>query len=195
MDTGISSIFRNGFSRESILALARSVGFVKRLRDIHPADLIEALVVTSTAEEQRSIASVRRELGRISGSPVEESSFYDRFTPRLVELARRLWICAMVALPSRALAALQPLLAAMGIKDLWGRRWFASSASVLGGGELAVDGPRAWRLQDHGAVQRALPADRAGHSDPGSCCWSTGATSTPSSSPTSPGAMACSSLA
>lgn len=74
------------FERDDILKLARLFGATKRLREIHPADVVHALVSSSLGDEERTISTARRRYARISGFPPEESAFYGRFNPGMVRL-------------------------------------------------------------------------------------------------------------
>jgi putative transposase len=95
MDTTIENTLRQIFSRDEVLNWARTTGAVERLRDVHPADLAAALVSCVLGDEERSIATARRQFNRISGLMPEESSFYDRFNSGLAALMKFLWLRAL----------------------------------------------------------------------------------------------------
>src|SRR5438876_62255 len=90
LSSTLHTMFSKLFARDALLALARKCGAVERLREIHPADVCCALLAAAFGDEKRSIATARREYGRLSGTSVEESSFYERFTPGLNALMRTL---------------------------------------------------------------------------------------------------------
>jgi len=60
MDNTLQAMFTNTFDRDAVLGRAKQVGVVKRLRDIHPADLGLSLVKCAMGDETRLIATARR---------------------------------------------------------------------------------------------------------------------------------------
>jgi IS4 transposase len=117
MDTTIEHTLRQLFSRDEIERWARITGAVVRLRDVHPADLAAALVACVLGDEERSVATARRQFDRISGFMPEESSFYDRFTPGLAALMKLLWLRALAHCKRKQRRRLARLLG-VGIDDL-----------------------------------------------------------------------------
>lgn len=74
---------------EWIREKARETGAVKRERKVDIALFIWTLVLGFSASNGfRSIASIRRAYEQASGTEIEESSFYDRFTTGLVSLTQ-----------------------------------------------------------------------------------------------------------
>ncbi len=72
---------------EWIKEKARETGAMKRERKVDIALFIWTLVLSfSTSGGFRTIASIRRAYEQASGTEIEESSFYDRFTAGLVSL-------------------------------------------------------------------------------------------------------------
>jgi putative transposase len=90
MDSKIAELFKDVFSRNEILKTAREVKAVQRLRGIHPQDFCLALVSCAMGDEERSIATARREFAEIADYTPEESSFYDRFTAPMATAMQRL---------------------------------------------------------------------------------------------------------
>ena len=117
MDTTITHMLKQLFSRDDVLGWARMVGAVVRLRDIHPADLACALVASALGDEERSIATARRQFDRLTGFMPEESSFYDRFKPGLAAMMKLLWLRALSHCKRKQRRRLARLLG-VGIKDL-----------------------------------------------------------------------------
>ncbi len=90
MLTTVAEVFQSTFDANEVLRQARSLGAVTRLRDIHPMHFVASLAACAMGDEERSIASARREYGAISGCPPEESSFYARFTAPMASLVESL---------------------------------------------------------------------------------------------------------
>ncbi len=97
MHTTMHQMFTTTFDNGDVLQLARKVGALQRLRDIHPADLCLAITHCAMGDETRSIATARRAFFSITGYMPEESSFYDRFTGRLVALMKFMFERALSA--------------------------------------------------------------------------------------------------
>jgi len=70
--------------------MARKSGAFVRVRRITPYAFAWSLILGFGAGPSRGIAGIRRVFKRVSGQDVEESSFYDRFTPELVVMLRGL---------------------------------------------------------------------------------------------------------
>ena len=62
---------------------------IKRNRKVNPIALFWTLVLGIGYGEHRSIASLRRAYEEATGTTLASSSFYDRFTPKLVEFLKR----------------------------------------------------------------------------------------------------------
>ena len=75
----IREALRKLFPTVFLIALARSSGAVKRLRQVDPAALFWAVVLGFGVGKERTIASLRRGYEKSTGQRIEESSFYDRF--------------------------------------------------------------------------------------------------------------------
>jgi len=75
----IREALRKLFPTAVLIALARSSGAVKRLRQVDPAALFWAVVLGFGVGKERTIASLRRGYEKSTGQRIEESSFYDRF--------------------------------------------------------------------------------------------------------------------
>lgn len=114
----IVALFNSLFHAHGVLALAREVGAVIRLKKIHPLHLCTALTSCALGDEKRSIATARREYAELSGFMPEESSFYDRFTDGLVALIRRLFQQALDCCTEEHRAALARVLGSAGILDM-----------------------------------------------------------------------------
>lgn len=70
--------------------LARETGAVKRRRLVRIHDLVWVLVLGFAIGRKRTLAGLRRSYESQTGQTIEESSFYDRFTPGLVRLLKAL---------------------------------------------------------------------------------------------------------
>jgi IS4 transposase len=75
----IREALRKLFPTAFLIALARSSGAVKRLRQVDPAALFWTVVLGFGAGKERTIAGLRRAYEKTTGQRIEESSFYDRF--------------------------------------------------------------------------------------------------------------------
>jgi hypothetical protein len=60
MLTTLRQMFTNTFNKSDVLRWARDVGALRRLREIHPADLCLAITHCAMGDETRSIATARR---------------------------------------------------------------------------------------------------------------------------------------
>jgi len=92
MDTTLRSLFTRLFDRERVLARARKLGAVERVRALHPFDVVLALVACASGDEHRSVATARRMYHRLTGFMPEESSFYERLRPGLDEVTWEMFI-------------------------------------------------------------------------------------------------------
>lgn len=68
---------------------ARETGWVQRARKVDPTEFFWTVVLGFGCGKERSIAGLRRQFEQQSGETLVPSSFYDRFTPALVEFLRR----------------------------------------------------------------------------------------------------------
>jgi len=68
---------------------ARETGMVQRQRKVSPISLFWTLVLSFGIGKEHSIASLRRAYTEATGVALCASSFYDRFTPRLVVFLQR----------------------------------------------------------------------------------------------------------
>jgi hypothetical protein len=69
--------------------LAYACGMVRRRRKVDPVALFWTLVLGFGAGQERTLAGLRRSYVRATGTRLEESSFYDRFTPGLVQMLKQ----------------------------------------------------------------------------------------------------------
>jgi hypothetical protein len=86
----LASVFITFFDREAVLELARQTEAVERIREVHPADFVRAMIECASGDEKRTIASCRRRYGRISHFEPEESSFYAHFNKGMVRVFEQL---------------------------------------------------------------------------------------------------------
>jgi hypothetical protein len=86
MCTTLAALFAVLFDRKALLARARQLKALVRLKLLHPADVLLALVQSSIGDERPSIATARRQFEVITGYMPEESSFYERLNPGLADL-------------------------------------------------------------------------------------------------------------
>jgi IS4 transposase len=73
------------FSHEWLQKIANETGLIKRERIIDPTIMFWTLVLGFGVRLQRSLASLKRLYENRSGRSICDSSWYDRFTPELVE--------------------------------------------------------------------------------------------------------------
>ena len=95
----MTTLFATLFDRDMLLRRARELGAVKRVKVQHPADVLLALVQSSVGDEHPSIATARRQFQAITGYMPEESSFYERLTPGMGDLAWDLFLRALARAP------------------------------------------------------------------------------------------------
>jgi len=117
-DSRLSSLFKATFDRKALLQHARETGAVQRLRDIHPADLVQALVCSASGDEYRSIATARRVYGQLTRQAPEESSFYERFNAGFARLMDDLVRTGLQACNRKARRAVQSMLRGTGLIDV-----------------------------------------------------------------------------
>lgn len=82
----VESLFVKLFDRDRSLQRARELGAVKRVRALHPLDVMLSVVRCAVGDEHRSVATARRQYQELTGFMPEESSFYDRLTPGMASL-------------------------------------------------------------------------------------------------------------
>jgi len=92
MNATVQSLFVKFFDRDRVLQRARELRAVKRVRALHPLDMLLALVRCAVGDEHRSVATARRQYQDLTGFMPEESSFYDRLTPGLAELGWEMFL-------------------------------------------------------------------------------------------------------
>ena len=83
----LTELFSTLFDRDDLLARARALHAVERVKKLHPADMLLAVVQSKFSDEHPSIATARRQLQVQTGYAPEESSFYERFTFGMGDLA------------------------------------------------------------------------------------------------------------
>lgn len=84
----ILSSLRSLFPDKWLDEAARSSGWLRRLRKVPAPAMFWTLVLGFGHGGKRTIAGLRRTLEQELGATLEESSFYDRFTPGLVQFMR-----------------------------------------------------------------------------------------------------------
>jgi len=70
--------------------LARETGAVQRQRRVRIYELVWVLVLGFAIGRKRTLAALRRRYERTTGQTIEESSFYQRFSPGLARLLKKL---------------------------------------------------------------------------------------------------------
>jgi len=78
------------FSPQFIRHHAAAVGAVRRRRKVDVVALVYTLILAFDRGAKRSLASLRRAYAAATGTTLAPSAFYDRFTPSLTKLMRRL---------------------------------------------------------------------------------------------------------
>jgi putative transposase len=86
MLTTLTVLFTTLFDHDTLLRRARELRAIERLKLLHPADVLLALVRSAASEEHPSIATARRQFELLTDYMPEESSFYERLTPGLGDL-------------------------------------------------------------------------------------------------------------
>lgn len=82
----IRDLLQSLFSNHYLRALARESGAVKRQRKVSMVPFFWVLVLGFASSRDRSIAALRRAYEKRTRSKIEESSFFNRFTPGLVKM-------------------------------------------------------------------------------------------------------------
>lgn len=118
MLTTLRQMFTNTFNKNDVLQLAKEVGAVQRVRDIHPADLCLAVTHCAMGDETRSIATARRAFFTNTGYMPQESSFYNRFTAGSVALMKRLFERALASTTRERRTMLAAVLQGSGLVDI-----------------------------------------------------------------------------
>jgi putative transposase len=77
---------------------ARELGVVRRRRKVDVVALVSALVLGFDGVQRRTIAGFRRAYELATGTTLAPSAFYDRLTPELAELLRKLTFRALAQL-------------------------------------------------------------------------------------------------
>src|SRR5271157_1014087 len=77
------------FPAEFLIALAKATAAVKRVRKVSPVELFWTVVLGFGVGRERSIAGLRRAYEKTTGQTIEESSFYDRFTPGFAKMLKQ----------------------------------------------------------------------------------------------------------
>ena len=85
IEKALCHLFPSGWLNDQ----AEKTGVIKRNRKVNPIALFWTLVLGIGYGEHRSIASLRRAYEEATGTTLASSSFYDRFTPKLVEFLKR----------------------------------------------------------------------------------------------------------
>jgi putative transposase len=73
-----------------VTGLARETGAVQRQRRVRIYELVWVLVLGFAIGRKRTLAALRRSYERETGQTIEESSFYQRFSPGLARLFKKL---------------------------------------------------------------------------------------------------------
>lgn len=89
------------FSPQFVRHHATAVGAVRRRRKIDIVALVYTLILAFDRGSRRSLASLRRAYAVATGTTLAPSAFYDRFTPSLTKLMRRLTERALAKLAQR----------------------------------------------------------------------------------------------
>jgi putative transposase len=88
-DIPVRQALRKLFPSSWLIREARATGAVQRQRRIDPVAFFWTLILGASMGPARSLAGLRRSYERTTGQTIEESSFYDRFNPRLVAFLKR----------------------------------------------------------------------------------------------------------
>jgi hypothetical protein len=86
MLTTLTTLFTILFDRDVLLRRARALDAIQRVKLLHPADMLLALIRSAVGDEHPSIATARRQYESVTDCMPEESSFYERLTPGLGDL-------------------------------------------------------------------------------------------------------------
>ncbi len=168
----LTRMFEQTFNRDETLARGRKLGAVQRLREIHPADVVEALVECALGDEQRSIATARRRYDRVAGYMPEESAFYKRFNSGFAALMKELYSIALEQCSEVKQEVLANVLNEAGVLDLlaidasqvalpsWAAKAFPSTNDARGGVKLTAAFSVLKRTMDRVIVTDARQHDR-----------------------------------
>lgn len=77
------------FPAEFLIALAKATAAVQRVRKVKPVDLFWTVVLGFGVGRERTIAGLRRSYEKTTGQTIEESSFYDGFTPGFAKMVKQ----------------------------------------------------------------------------------------------------------
>jgi hypothetical protein len=88
----IRRTLRKLLPQQAVSEAAKASGAFRRQRKIDPYALVWTLILGFSAGKVRTLASLRRVYQRVTGTTLEESSFYDRFTPALVKMLKVLLV-------------------------------------------------------------------------------------------------------
>ena len=114
----LGEMFSKIFNRKELEKMARDMGFLKRLRDIHPLEFVLSVVACAIGDETRSIACARRLFYGVSGHMPEESSYYDRFNREAAEFMKHLFLKAQERCTAKERQDLVEALGGSGILDI-----------------------------------------------------------------------------
>lgn len=146
----LASVFATLFDRKTVLDMARRSEATERLREVHPADFVRAMIECASGDEKRTIASCRRRYGRISRFEPEESTFYGHFNKGMVRLIEQLLRKAMTRAPDSSRPLLSRLLDRAGLADMlaldasrfslpsWAKELYPSTDDSHGGVKLTT---------------------------------------------------------
>jgi len=95
---------------------ARETGLVKRERKVDPVVMFWVLTLSFGVRLQRTLASLKRSYEKAAETTLSDSSWYERFTPELVEFLRRCVVRGIENLAEQPGRKLQPKLSQF--KDL-----------------------------------------------------------------------------
>lgn len=109
--TGIEQTLTTLFPSHWIRQQAAAVGWLRRIRKVNPVAFFWTLLLGFGVAQKRSLAALRRAYESVTGTSIEESSFYDRFTPALVALLKAAVTRAMTQVSTKPAPSLQGLLA------------------------------------------------------------------------------------
>lgn len=76
------------FPSKELQKLGRQTGAVKRQRKVHIVEFFWTVVLGFGTGRERTIAGLRRSYQKATGTKIEESSFYERFTPGFAKMMR-----------------------------------------------------------------------------------------------------------
>lgn len=112
---GIRERLKGLISDRQLRRLARESGFVKRERKVEAPSFFWTLVLGFATGRERRISGLRRAYGGSTGVTLVPSSFYDRFTPSLVDFLKN----AFAYLAGKVSEATHPLRGVLSwLKDL-----------------------------------------------------------------------------